>query len=207
MFGFFSDASADSDAPLLTINQRTIPLHAWIRRAASKVTIAYDGSMLHENVYIYLKSVTIKDIPNQCYLGKKSAVNKDPDNPEKNFGDLIKDGESITYVEGTSYDEHWPARITKGRPYYYYYYDSVDQQNKGVSVLSTEYSDDNLDKKNEHIQKAHGEKNRPFHFSVSIQILLYYRKKLWEAILYPTQLTAFDTIIANQYSYPIAFTS
>ena len=59
-------------------------------------------------------------------------------------------------------------------PYYYYYYDSVDQQNKGVSVLSTEYSDDNLDKKNEHIQKAHGEKNRPFHFSVSIRILLYY---------------------------------
>jgi hypothetical protein len=30
---------------------------------------------------------------------------------------------------------------------------------------------------------------------------------LQEAILYPTQLTAFDTIIANQYSYPIAFTS
>ena len=29
---------------------------------------------------------------------------------------------------------------------------------------------------------------------------------LQEAILYPTQLTAFDTIIANQYSYPIAFT-
>ena len=30
---------------------------------------------------------------------------------------------------------------------------------------------------------------------------------LQEAILYPTQLTAFDTISANQYSYPIAFTS
>lgn len=169
MFGFFGDASTDSDAPLLTINQRAIPLHAWIRRAASKVTIAYDGSMLHENVYIYLKSVTIKDIPNQCYLGKKSAVNKDPDNPEKNFGDLIKEGESITYVEGTSYDEHWPARITKGRPYYYYYYDSVDQQNKGVSVLSTEYSDDNLDKKNEHIQKAHGEKNEALFFYENMQ--------------------------------------
>lgn len=169
MFGFFSDASTDSDAPLLTINQRAIPLHAWIRRAASKVTIAYDGSMLHENVYIYLKSVTIKDIPNQCYLGKKSVVNKDPDNPEKNFGDLIKEGESITYVEGTSYDEHWPARITKGRPYYYYYYDSVDQQNKGVSVLSTEYSDDNLDKKNEHIQKAHGEKNEALFFYENMQ--------------------------------------
>lgn len=100
MFGFFSDASADSDAPLLTINQRTIPLHAWIRRAASKVTIAYDGSMLHENVYIYLKSVTIKDIPNQCYLGKKSAVNKDPDNPEKTSETLLKMAKVLRMLKG-----------------------------------------------------------------------------------------------------------
>ncbi len=45
-----------------------------------------------------------------------------------------------------------------------------------------------------------------FSFNTNSIILLCYRKKLWEAILYPTQLTAFDTIIANQYSYPIAFT-
>ena len=46
-----------------------------------------------------------------------------------------------------------------------------------------------------------------FSFNTNSIILSCYRKKLWEAILYPTQLTAFDTIIANQYSYPIAFTS
>lgn len=45
-------------------------LHSWIRRAASKVTIAYDGSGLEDGVFIYLKSVTIKDIPQKCYLGK-----------------------------------------------------------------------------------------------------------------------------------------
>ena len=45
-----------------------------------------------------------------------------------------------------------------------------------------------------------------FSFNTNSIILLCYRKELWEAILYPTQLTAFDTIIANQYSYPIAFT-
>ena len=44
-------------------------------------------------------------------------------------------------------------------------------------------------------------------FSFNTNSIICYRKKLWEAILYPTQLTAFDTIIANQYSYPIAFTS
>lgn len=39
-------------------------------RAASKVTIAYDASGLKEGVFIYLKSVQIKDIPVNCYLGK-----------------------------------------------------------------------------------------------------------------------------------------
>ena len=69
---------------------------------------------------IYLKSVTIKDIPTECYLGKKSTINRNPDDDIEDYGDLIADGESITYAEGTSYDEHWPARITKGKPYYYY---------------------------------------------------------------------------------------
>ena len=45
-----------------------------------------------------------------------------------------------------------------------------------------------------------------FQFQYEFYYIICYRKKLWEAILDPTQLTAFDTIIANQYSYPIAFT-
>ena len=39
MFGFFSEASTEADAPLLTINKGGMVLHAWIRRAASKITM------------------------------------------------------------------------------------------------------------------------------------------------------------------------
>lgn len=88
-------------------------LHAWIRRAASKVTVAYDGSLLEEGVFVYIKSVKIKDIPSTCLLGSKNTV------MEKSG--LIKEGETITYgPAGAAFDENWTARITKGHPYYPY---------------------------------------------------------------------------------------
>lgn len=120
MFGYFTVTGSVQNDEVAVINRASVKLHAWIRRAASKVTIAYDGSNLHENVFIYLKSVTIKDIPTECYLGKKSTINTDSNDDIEDYGDLMADGESITYAEGTNYDEHWPARITKGQSYYYY---------------------------------------------------------------------------------------
>ena len=69
MLGFFTAAGkVEKQAPLLRLNTKTAALHAWIRRAASKVTVAYDGSALEEGVFIYLKSVAIKDIPRTCKL-------------------------------------------------------------------------------------------------------------------------------------------
>lgn len=161
MFGFFGDASTDSDAPLLTINKGTTSLHAWIRRAVSKVTIAYDGSDLNENVFIYLKSVTIKDIPTECYLGKSSTINKDSVDDIDDYGGLIENGESITYVSGKMvYDEHWPARITRGKPYYY-----VNQENEGVSVSRAEYEKN----KSQYAKLAHGEVNNALYFYENMQ--------------------------------------
>ena len=113
MFGFFSEASTEADAPLLTINKGTTSLHAWIRRAASKITIAYDGSKLEEGIFVYLKSVTIRDIPSVCLLGAENKIEREED--------LLEKGEFIDYSEEgvTEYNELWKARITKGRPYYY----------------------------------------------------------------------------------------
>ena len=113
MFGHFTERGKVSDeAPLLTIARKEMALHAWLRRAASKVTVAFNGTRLEEGVFIYLKSVQIKDIPSSCLLGA--------DNTPTELEQLIADGETITYVEGTNYDENWPARITKGRPFYPY---------------------------------------------------------------------------------------
>lgn len=104
MIGFFTKSSApalSADDESLIINSKNVKLHAWLRRAASKVTVAFDGSNLKEGVFIYLQSVQIKDIPSQCYLGKDNNVRKEGYTlavPE-NGPDMI-DGEIITYHEG-----------------------------------------------------------------------------------------------------------
>lgn len=129
MFGYFTtketttrtyEETNENDkfaAPPLIID-KAMTLHAWIRRAASKVTIAYDGTGLEEGVFVFIRSVTIKDIPASCLLGTKNTVT------DKET--LIKDGENIVYVpntDATGYEfnpETYPACITKGQPYYPY---------------------------------------------------------------------------------------
>lgn len=80
------------DASLLTINRANMKLRAWLRRAASKVTIAYDGSQLKNNVSIYIMAASIKDIPKSCPLGEMNTPNR--------TDSLIHDGEIIKYFEG-----------------------------------------------------------------------------------------------------------
>lgn len=110
MFGhFFSDARSD-EAPLLTISKQSEKLQAWVRRAASKVTVAFDGSSLKEGVSIYIKSLRIKNIPDLCRLGV--------DNTVKNEKNLIETGEEVVYCESMSYDPNYPALITKNLPFY-----------------------------------------------------------------------------------------
>lgn len=125
MFGYFTtqdNAPAKAnrntqDAPV-TVNKKGMKLHAWIRRAASKVTIAYDASQLKEGVFIYLKSVQIKDIPAHCYLDKENNVG---DKPTYELDSELLQGETIKYYEGeepTVFDESYPVRLTTGEPRY-----------------------------------------------------------------------------------------
>lgn len=100
-------------------------LHAWIRRAASKVTVAYDASALKEGVFIYLKSVQIKDIPTHCYLGKDNKVGAEDEGYDLPFpakGEDMPDGEVIKYYEGdtepTVFDASYPVRLSTGKSYY-----------------------------------------------------------------------------------------
>ena len=99
MIGFFTKSSPSADDESLIINSKNVKLHAWLRRAASKVTVAFDGSNLKEGVFIYLQSVQIKDIPSQCYLGKDNNVGKEGYTLNVPENDMI-DGEIITYHEG-----------------------------------------------------------------------------------------------------------
>lgn len=128
MIGFFTKSSApalSADDESLIVNEKSVKLHAWLRRAASKVTVAFDGSNLKEGVFIYIQSVQIKDIPSQCYLGKDNNVGREGytlDMPGS--GPDMSDGETITYHEGEhdlqnfEYGEGCAShRVTVGSPY------------------------------------------------------------------------------------------
>ena len=126
MIGFFTKSSApalSADDESLIINSKNVKLHAWLRRAASKVTVAFDGSNLKEGVFIYLQSVQIKDIPSQCYLGKENNVGKEGYTLVVPENDMI-DGEIITYHEGDMAEDFEYGegcadhRVTVGTPHF-----------------------------------------------------------------------------------------
>lgn len=71
MFGIFTELpnrSANDNAPL-SISATTTQLHCWARRLASKVTVAFDGTDLYDNVQVYITDIAIRDIPKTCTLG------------------------------------------------------------------------------------------------------------------------------------------
>lgn len=120
MFGYMTD-SGDTNftdefkATPVGIGKGANKLHCWLKRAVSKVTVAFDGSGLHDNIRIYIKSVTIKDIPLTCYLGE--------DNRVEGEGNLIEEGETLYYnadgvledgKENTDSDWHNWLLVSKG---------------------------------------------------------------------------------------------
>lgn len=113
-------SSADES---IILNKQSTNLHAWLRRAASKVTVAFDGSALKEGVFIYIKSVQIKDIPKQCYLGKDNNVGAlDYTLDKPSVGPDMPDGEIVYYHPSDSHDksdfgdECSEHRISSGSP-------------------------------------------------------------------------------------------
>lgn len=114
MFGFFTDEGPqvydviNQTAPLVrfTANEKT--LHAWVKRAVSKVTVAFDGSKLRDGVRVYIKSVTIHDIPANCKLGADNSPG-----PTAKFN---KNGESIVYTTGAGVTN--ATRISAQEPYF-----------------------------------------------------------------------------------------
>lgn len=111
MFGFFTNADVVNYEPvgtepeesvnpnIVTVNKPGISLQAWIKRAASKVTVAYDGRGLADNVRIYIQSVQIRDIPQSCILGMPSGVAaaKGESMAALYANRLIKEGEKYVY--------------------------------------------------------------------------------------------------------------
>ncbi|MDE5987892.1 MAG: DUF4906 domain-containing protein [Duncaniella sp.] len=81
MFGIFSlqpDRGASDSSPLV-VSATTPRLHCWVRRLASKVTVAFDGSELYNDVQVYVTDIYLKDIPKTCFLGKPNTPGEGSD--------------------------------------------------------------------------------------------------------------------------------
>lgn len=156
MFGWFVNGDKTTDktmyapgetAPTIEVRDNSTQLHAWVRRAASKLTFAINTIGLNEGVWIYLKSITIKDIPRHCYLGRDNDVAHDGYllDVEKNL-----DGETY-YFEGaqashTGKADHgkWPV-IAAGDSVFGLYSDENGRAPRGLSRTqryAREHADD-----------------------------------------------------------------
>lgn len=95
MFGYFSETGESDgfDAYPVVVNKKQMEIHAWIKRAASKVTVVFDGSGLHNGVFIYVKDVRIKDIPKYCRIGEDNWVWTEKGGQDS----LITEGDVIYY--------------------------------------------------------------------------------------------------------------
>lgn len=157
MFGYFSSEGNASgfDAPEIIINKPAIELNAWLKRASSKVTVAYDATNLKEGVFIYLKSVSIKDIPKYCSLGASNT-------PAKR-NDLFPTGETITYYsEGNAENQRlWP-RLAKGQNIFGSY------AKDGIPLENGEMVDTPEERK-ERLSEHHGEMVDALYFYENMQ--------------------------------------
>ncbi|MDE6551725.1 MAG: hypothetical protein K2K98_02000 [Muribaculaceae bacterium] len=112
MFGYFTpsnnmDSKGLVASPLVFSNKQT-KIHAWLKRAASKVTVAFDPSGLNQDVNIYIKSVTIHDIPSTCLLGNV--------NIPTNAGELLN---HLDYYDKPNYSEDVKSEVVPNTRFYY----------------------------------------------------------------------------------------
>lgn len=88
MFGIFSvgqnRGATDSSPIAVTVKEgKAQLLHCWLRRLASKVTIAFDGSELYDNVEVYIDTIMVRDVAKKCLLGMPNHPGQvSPDDPE-----------------------------------------------------------------------------------------------------------------------------
>lgn len=119
MLGYFTTEKADTRGMnfetdnVVKIRPGMRLLHAWIRRAVSKLTIDFDGTGLRDNVYVYIKEARVYDIADGCYLGHYSCVGKPADDRRDEvsggFG-LTQSSHVLMYGRGEDF-HNWPVVV------------------------------------------------------------------------------------------------
>lgn len=110
MFGYFTNdvtnnntAFEDPD-PVVIINSPEVTLHSWVKRLASKVTVSFDGSRLHERVYVYIHNVSIRQIPLSCKLGNPNTPDEKGITPAY-FDESEHNKEQVLFYDSKGYTD------------------------------------------------------------------------------------------------------
>ena len=98
--------------PTVLVNKTNVSLYSWIKRLASKVTIAYDGSGLKNGIYVYVHNVSIRQIPLKCTLGDGNSPSSASEVTSARFNQSVTEPEQALYYNGN-------GQLTNASPYDY----------------------------------------------------------------------------------------
>lgn len=96
----YRDQGKDKDenrAQAITLDRQHLQMHAWLKRSVSKLNIGFDGSELNPGIEIYIKSVTVKDAADYCYLGTDNSIDGNAFNMINSDDDRFR----LVYTEET----------------------------------------------------------------------------------------------------------
>ena len=76
MFGYLTNANTGlaATAPLTYIDADHLQITGWLKRLVSKVSVAFDGSKLNDDVTIYIHNYSVRNLPKYCTLGLPNVV-------------------------------------------------------------------------------------------------------------------------------------
>lgn len=112
MFGVFRQGGAETvpgnegfeTDQLITITPDRNSLHSWVRRAVSKVTVDFDGTMLKSGVTVYIKNAVLKNVASGALLGKSSkAVSGSDTEAAADTDETVADDGKITCIPSSKY--------------------------------------------------------------------------------------------------------
>lgn len=111
MFGVFSlepDRNAYySKKQEILVSAKTKTIHCWLLRLASKITVAFDGSELYDDVNVFIETITLKDIPRKCTLGMDNEPGKGLDGKKKEDREkVLMLGKTVTIQPPVESDGH-----------------------------------------------------------------------------------------------------
>ena len=108
MLGIFTVGDPDRNATddnTIAISKKRPQLYAWARRLASKVTVGFDGTNLYNGVQVYIRDISIRDIPKNCYLGVDNHPGQKADGTEAPRSQRYEVDNGLIALGGTRYIE------------------------------------------------------------------------------------------------------